>query len=77
MAKQALRRGDNLQHNVATLMARAQQSLMDLARVYFLTEVAPARPGRPSRPSGAISGGFSRSMTRSMATIVRTSGTAR
>ena len=40
MAKQALIPVDNLKHNVSTLMTRAQKSLTDLARVYFLTEVA-------------------------------------
>ncbi len=40
MAKQALVPLNNLKHNVATLMKRAQTSLTDLARVYFLAEVA-------------------------------------
>jgi hypothetical protein len=40
MTKQALVSTNNLKHNVAALMVRAQKSLTDLARVYFLTEVA-------------------------------------
>jgi integrase/recombinase XerD len=40
MAKQGLVPTNNLKHNVATLLKRAQTSLTDMARVYFLTEVA-------------------------------------
>jgi hypothetical protein len=40
MMNTALVPANNLKHNVATLMVRAQRSLTDLARVYFLTEVA-------------------------------------
>jgi integrase/recombinase XerD len=40
MVKRALVPTNNLKHNVATLRKRATTSLTDLARVYFLTEVA-------------------------------------
>jgi hypothetical protein len=40
MAKQALVPTNNLKHNVSALVKRAQTSLTDLARVYFMTEVA-------------------------------------
>src|SRR6266849_700600 len=40
MAKQALVPTNNLKYNIVVLMKRAQQSLTDLARVYFVTEVA-------------------------------------
>jgi integrase/recombinase XerD len=40
MMKRALVPANNLKHNVSTLMVQAQKSLTDLARVYFLTEVA-------------------------------------
>jgi hypothetical protein len=40
MKKHGLIPTNNLKHNVSALMTRAQKSLTDLARVYFLTEVA-------------------------------------
>src|SRR2546426_9594668 len=40
MTKKALIPQSNLKHNVSTTLRRAQTSLMELARVYFLTEVA-------------------------------------
>ncbi len=40
MAKQALIPRKNLPHNVPALLKRARSSLKELARLYFLTEVA-------------------------------------
>ena len=44
MAKQALVPRKNLPHNVPALFKRARSSLRELARLYFLTEVAGKSP---------------------------------
>ena len=76
MKKQGLIPTNNLKHNVAALMVRAPKSLTDLARVYFLTEVA-AKPERRSRRRSVTWRGSLLSISSFMATTVRTSGTAR